>query len=41
MQAEAIAEGVDQAADGEFGADVLAANVGHAFGAGRLCERLQ
>lgn len=33
VQAEAVAEGVDQAADGELGAGVLAANAGHAFGA--------
>ena len=30
MQAEAVAEGVE-AADGELGAGVLAANAGHAF----------
>ena len=33
MQAEAVAEGVDQATDGELGAGVLAADAGHAFGA--------
>ncbi len=32
MQAKAVAEGVDQAVDGELGAGVLAADAGHAFG---------
>lgn len=32
-QAEALAGGVNQAADGELEAGVLAANAGHAFGA--------
>lgn len=33
MQAEELAQAVDQTADGELGAGVLAANAGHAFGA--------
>lgn len=33
MQAEAVAEAVDQAADGEFWRGVLAANAGHPLGA--------
>lgn len=41
MQAEAIAEAVDQASDGELGAGVLAANAGHEGGACRLSEAVQ
>ena len=32
MQTEAVAEGVDEAAYGEFGSGILPANAGHAFG---------
>ena len=40
MQAEAVAEGVDQTADGQLGAGVLAANARHAFGALDGVERV-
>lgn len=40
VQAEAVAECVAPAAHGELGAGVLAANAGHAFGAGRGRKRI-